>query len=86
MRIDDLYQFVLLIVLVGMVTGVGVLTLDKFSTTSSVTGQANASIVAARDAVAEIATDWLSLVVTIGILAVILGLVIGGFAYYRGGR
>ena len=86
MRIDDLYQFVLLLVLVGMVTGVGVLTLDKFSGVSGITATANTSIGNARDAVADIADDWMSLVVTIGVLSIILGLVIGGFAYYRQGR
>ena len=83
MQVGDLYQFVLLIVLVGMITGVGVLTLDKFMTSGSTTAAANTSISAARDAVGSVAEDWLSLVVTIGILAVILGLVIGGFAYAR---
>lgn len=34
MEIKNLYPFVLLIVLVGMVIGVGVLTLDKFSSTT----------------------------------------------------
>ena len=83
MGIGDLYQFVLLLVLVGMISGVGVLTLDKFTTTGSVTAAANTSIIAARDAVADVPEDWLSLVVTIGILAVVLGLVIGGFAHFR---
>lgn len=86
MQIGDLYQFVLLLVLVGMVTGVGVLTLDKFSGVSGVTATANTSIRNARDAIADVADDWLTLVVTIGILAIILGLVIGGFSYFRRGR
>lgn len=34
----------------------------------------------ARDAVADIAEDWLALIVTILVLALILGLVVGGFA------
>lgn len=77
----DLFPFVLTIVLVGMITGVGVLTLDKFSGVSGVTAAANTSIRAARDAVADIAEDWMALIVTIGILAVILGLVVGGFQF-----
>ena len=79
MEIGGLYQFVLLIVLVGLVSGIGVLVLDKFGTTSGVTGSASTAINASRDAVADIPEDWMGLVVTIGIMAVILGLVIGGF-------
>lgn len=34
MELKDLYQFVLLIVLVGMIIGVGMITLDRFSTST----------------------------------------------------
>ncbi len=41
MELKDLYNFVLLIVLVGMIIGVGVLTLDKFSTSTGVSATAS---------------------------------------------
>jgi len=83
MEVGNLYQFVLVLVLVGLIAGVGVLILDKFSSTSGVTDEASAAINASRDAVAEVPENWMSLIVTIGILAVILGLVLASFAYVR---
>jgi MFS superfamily sulfate permease-like transporter len=79
MEIGELYQFVLILVLVGMITGVGILVLDKFSTSSGVTPAAQTALNASRDAVSSVATDWLALIVTIGVLAIILFLVIRSF-------
>ena len=78
MEVGELYQFVLLLVLVGMIIGVGVLVLDRFSGTAgnaATTDMMNAS----RDAVGGIASDWLALIVTIAVLAIILTLVIRSF-------
>lgn len=80
MDVGNLYQFVLLLVLVGMIVGVGVLVLDKFGSTSGVTSSASTAINASRDAVGEVATTWLGLIVTIAVLAIILTLVIRSFA------
>lgn len=83
MAVGELYQFVLLIVLVGMIVGVGVLILDKFSSTSGVTPAAQLAINAARDAVGGVATSWLALIVTIAVLAILLVLVIRSFSMGR---
>ena len=85
MDIGNLYQFVLLLVLVGLLVGVGVLALDKFSQTSGIGAPAQEAINASRAAVADVSNTWMSLIVTIGILAVIIGLVVAGF-YFRGNR
>lgn len=83
MDIGELYQFVLLLVLIAMIVGVGVLTLDTFSQTSGLGDEAVVAINAARDAIAPITTTWLSLIVTIGVLAIILTLVIRSFGRNR---
>lgn len=83
MDVGDLYQFVLLLVLVGMIIGVGVLVLDKFSQASGVTAAAQTAINASRTEVGAVATTWLGLIVTIAVLAIILGLVIKSFARGR---
>ena len=83
-EIGQLYQLVLLLVLVGMILGVGVLVLDKFATTSGVTSVAATAINDTRDAITPIASTWLPLIVTVAILAIILTLVIRSFA--MGGR
>jgi len=79
MEVNQLYQFVLLIVLVGMILGVGVLTLDKFSTSSGVTATASSNINSTRTELAKISTDWLGLIITVAVLSIILFLVIRSF-------
>lgn len=85
MEVGGLYQFVLLIVLVGMLIGVGVLALDKFGSSSGVSTAASTAINAARDEVSAIATTWLGLIVTIAVLAIIITLVVRSFGF-QGGR
>ena len=83
MEIGQLYQLVLLLVLVGMILGVGILVLDKFGSSSGVTSTASTTINATRDAISPIATTWLPLIVTVAVLAIILTLVIRSFAGQR---
>ena len=83
MELGDLYQFVLLLVLIGMILGVGILVLDKFAASSGVTSTAETAINATRDAISPIASTWLPLIVTVAILAIILTLVIRSFAQRR---
>ena len=80
MDIGDLYQFVLLIVLVGMILGVGILVLDSFAGTSGVSTTAATALNNTRDAMTPIASTWLPLIVTVAALAIILALVIRSFA------
>jgi uncharacterized membrane-anchored protein len=84
MEIGGLYQFVLIIILTGMLVGVGVLALDKFSATTGITTDAQVAINASRTAVGSVSNTWMGLIVTIGVLSIIIGLVIGGF--YLAGR
>ncbi len=62
MEVGDLYQFVLMIILVGMILGVGILVLDKFSTASGVTTTAATAINGTRDAISPIGTTWMPLI------------------------
>ena len=86
MQIGELYQFVLLIVLVSMIIGAGVLALDKFSTSSGITAAASTAINAGRTEVGNIASNWLGLVVTIAILSIIIVLIVQGFGGAARGR
>ena len=79
MDVGNLYQFVLVIVLVGMLVGVGVLALDSFSQSAGIGVAAQTAINNSRTAVGGVSTTWLGLIVTIGVLAIIISLVIGGF-------
>lgn len=80
MEVAGLYQFVLLLVLIGMILGVGVLVLDKFAATSGLTSNAITAINDTVNAITPISTTWLGLIVTIAVLAIILTLVIRSFA------
>lgn len=83
MEIGQLYQFVLLIVLVGMLLGVGILTLDKFAAASGVTAAAGTALNATRSELGTIASTWLGLIIVIAVLAIILTLVIRSFGMGR---
>ena len=84
-ELNALYGFVLMLVLVGMILGVGILILDKFSSTSGLTPAASTAINNTRDAITPIASTWLPLIVTVVILAIILVIVIRSFSM-GGGR
>jgi hypothetical protein len=84
MQLRDLYQFVLLIVLVGMILGAGLLVLVNFRDATGVTGTTAATAINNTiNAVSPIGSTWLPLVVTVVILAIILGIVIASFAFGR---
>lgn len=83
MDVGDLYQFVLLLVLIGMLLGVGIVVLDNFSSSTGVTSTAGTAINETRDALTPIASTWLPLIVTVAVLAIILTLVIKSFAGQR---
>ena len=80
MEVGQLYQFVLLLVMVGMILGVGILVLDKFSATSGLSGKATGAINDTVDAITPIASTWLPLIVTIAALAIIMVLVLRSFS------
>jgi MFS superfamily sulfate permease-like transporter len=86
MEIGQLYQFVLLLVMVGMILGVGVLVLDKFAASTGVSKTAASTINSTRDAITPIATTWLPLIVTVAVLAIILVLVLRSFGMGTGGK
>jgi|TARA_Y100000034_G_C6647331_1_gene283212 MFS superfamily sulfate permease-like transporter len=83
MEIGDLYSFVLTLVLIGMILGVGILVLGKFSITTGITDKASQGINDTIDAITPIASTWLPLIVTVVVLAIILTLVIRSFAGRR---
>ena len=82
MALNSLPNAVVVLLLVGIISSLGVLVTDKFTGVSGVTATANTSIIAARDALGNVAEDWMDLIVTVVVIAIILALVIGGFASY----
>ena len=83
-ELGNLYSFVLMLVLIGMILGVGVLILDKFGATAGLTDTTVSVINDTRDAISPIASTWLPLIVTIVVLAIILVIVVRSFR--AGGR
>ena len=80
MQVGELYQFVLLIVLVGLVLGVGVLVLGKLQASTGLTQSSIEVLGNTTAALSPIADTWLPLIVTIASLAIILALVIRAFS------
>ena len=79
MELGQLYQFVLMLVLVGMVIGVGVIALDNFAGVSGLSTGAKAAIGNVSAAISSIATSWLGLIVIIVILAIIVVIMVRSF-------
>jgi MFS superfamily sulfate permease-like transporter len=82
-EVGQLYGFVLTLVLIGMIMGVGILVLDKFQQTSGLSNNSIEAINSTGNAIKDIATTWLGLIVTIVVLAIILTIVIRSFAVRR---
>lgn len=83
MQIQDLYGFVLVLVMIGMVLGVGVIVLDNFAATSGISTTAATAINNTRDAITPIASTWLPLIVTVAVLALILAFIVRSFVMKR---
>jgi len=84
MAIADLYQYILLFVLIGMVLGIGVLVLDKFMATSGMSNNSIETINGTINALKPVSTSWLPIIITVAVLAVILSLIVGAFANKTG--
>jgi len=83
MEVGNLYNFVLLVVLVGMILGVGIIVLDNFASSTGVSTTAATALNNTRDAMTPIASTWLPLIVTVAVLAIVLTLVIRSFGRTR---
>jgi len=86
MSLQELYPAVLTLMLVFIIVGIAVLVLDKFGSSSGVTAEASAALNSGRDAVATFNTDWGAIIVLIVAAAVIIGLIVGAFMWYKGRR
>jgi hypothetical protein len=93
MELKDLYSFALLIVLVGLTIGVGLIVFGQLEANANVgmsaarqngflngVGGVRNAINSSGTALGSISTTWLGLIITIAVLAIIIGLVIHSFA------
>ena len=82
--INDMFPIIVTLVLVGVVLGVGLVVLQNFQDASSVTGtDAATAINDTQNALGDFAADWLPIIVIAIAAAIILALVISGFAGRR---
>ena len=77
--VSGLYNFVLLLVLIGLVVGIGLVVLTNFEASTAVSGASSTALNNTISAIADIPGTWLSLIVTVAVLAIILTLVIRSF-------
>lgn len=80
MDVGELYQFVLILVLIGILLGVSFTVLGNLSSASGVTNNASTAINQTISALGTIPSTWLTLIVTIAVLAIVLTLVLRAFA------
>lgn len=84
LSINDMFPIVVTLVLVGVVMGVGLVVLQNFQDASSINGtDAATAINDTQGALGDFASDWLPIIVIAIAAAIILALVIGGFAGKR---
>jgi len=88
MELGKLYQFVLLLVMVGMIIGVGVVALDKMTVAAGSTYTTSSDTLTmalgnVSGVIGSIATSWLGLIVIIVVLAIIITIMIKSFATQR---
>lgn len=82
--VNDMFPIIVTLVLVGVVLGVGLVVLQNFQDASSVTGtDAATAINDTQSALGDFASDWLPIIVIAIAAAIILALVISGFAGRR---
>lgn len=88
LQLGDLYQFVLIIIVTAFLVGVGALALAEFMGSDAVSTNTEAVniINGTLQSLVPIGTTWMGLIVTIGILSIVMGLIIGGFMYFKGNR
>lgn len=84
MDISGLYDFVLLIVLIGLILGVGILVLDKFSQSPAIGNASQTALNYTIEGLAQIPKTWLGLIILIAVVSIILTMVISAF-FFRGG-
>ena len=85
MEVGGLYQFVLMIVLIGIILGVGVLILGNMAASTGVVDTETANVLNnITGALKPLATTWIPLIVTIAALVVILVMVIRGLGANMG--
>lgn len=83
-NVQDLYPFVILLVLLAMVVGIGLITIHEFSTAPGLNESTAAAINKTTESLESIPNTWLPLIVVITVLAIIMSIVMKGFG--GGGR
>jgi len=85
MGIGDLYPFVLVLLTVGLVIGIGSIVSDEFMQQVTQSEQANISINNSINAMGDV-SDWFSVITVVVVAVIILGLVISALVPKEGVR
>lgn len=83
MELNDLYQVVMILVVVGMLMGVGILVMSKFEASSGMLNTAGTALNNTISALNDISATWLSIIITVAAAAIILTLVVRSFVFNR---
>lgn len=83
MELNQLYNFVLLIGMVGIILGVTLVILGQLSRSSGITASASSAVNSTITSLTPISSTWLPLIVTVAVLGIVLGIVLSSFSNAR---
>jgi len=86
MELGGLYNFILTLVMIGMLLGLSFVLLGKLGGSSGMTDTAGDAINATTTALTEIPNTWLGLIVVFVIIIILMGLFIRGLGGVGQGR
>ncbi len=79
MGLTDLYQYVWIIVLIGVVVAVGIVILDKMKESSGLGNTSQNALNSTISALADIPEVWLGIIVVIVVMAIVISLLFRSF-------
>lgn len=79
MQINNLYGFVLSLVLVAVVVGVGMIVLSNFGGTGGLSTGASTALNNSVTSLSAILNTWYPLIITVGVLGVVIALLLASF-------
>ena len=82
-QVQNVPQYVIAFVLIGLIVAVGIIVLDKFMNVSGLSTTSVDALNSTILAIEPITGDWLPILVIVAIVGVILALILGAFAFYR---
>ncbi len=83
-QVSNIPAYVISFVLIGLIVAVGIIVLDRFMGVAGLSATTTGAINDTINSITPITSDWLPIIVIVAIVGVLLALILGAFAFYRG--